>query len=51
MNRLGMSARKTRHGSARPVRTRRSGIHRRPSSSWAGPTRTSSIIRRRSPLN
>lgn len=47
-NRPGTSGRKTRPGSARLVKTPRSGTRRRPSSSWAVRMRRSTITQRRS---
>ena len=44
----GSCGRRTHHGMARPARIAPSGTRRRQSSSWAAPTKTSTITRRRS---
>jgi ParB-like chromosome segregation protein Spo0J len=48
MNPVGISGRRMHLGSERLARTRRSGIHRRRSSLWAGPMKKSGTIRRKS---
>jgi len=47
-NRAGLYERRMRHGMGSPVKIRWSGTHRRPSSSWAGRTKRSTITPARS---
>jgi ParB-like nuclease domain len=50
-SRAGMSGRRMRHGSGRQGRTRPSGIHHHPSSSWGRPVKRNSTTPRRSLWN